>query len=195
MVAGFRCTTGRRRMRHCVTERAAHCQEPERDLSVPPSDAAAECALLAMCELYPEQVGTLRLEGLLVFPEHQEIWRAMCRVRMRSPGLDVTEFWLATLHELHTKRCRDERPHEHERWGCDGFRVLRVLDFGEHANPKDITYWLARLERVRDARRLISLAQEQAEKAWRLDVDGALAAASRSLSVRAPVPVWKRERG
>jgi hypothetical protein len=61
----------------------------------PPSDAAAECALLSMCTWYPERVGTLRLDGLLVFPEHQRIWHAMRQTHTQTPGLDVAEFWLA----------------------------------------------------------------------------------------------------
>lgn len=138
----------------------------------PPSDSAAECALLTMCEIYPEQVGTLRLDGLLVFPEHRTIWQAMTRIHAREPGLNVGEFYIALRREMCAALCKQD--HQGDRENCDGWKTLRVLDFGEHCNPfKDIPYWMGRLERVRDARQIISDSQEQAERAWRLDVDGA----------------------
>jgi len=144
----------------------------------PPSDAAAECALLAMCELYPALVGSLHgLGDLLVFPEHRAIWQAMCAVYLRLDHPDVAEFYIALREELCARVCPVN--HRGSREQCDGFRYLRVLDFGEHANPKDIAYWLARLDRVRVCRQIISDAQEQAEKAWRLDVEGAVRVAVR----------------
>lgn len=153
----------------------------------PPSDAAAECALLTMCEIYPEQVGTLRLDGLLVFPEHRTIWQAMCRVHMRSPGLDVAEFYIALRREMCAALCKQD--HRGDREHCGGWRTLRVLDFGEHCNPfKDIPYWLGRLERVRDARQLIDQAQRAAERAWSRDAEGARAILSR-VGKSAPIRV------
>jgi hypothetical protein len=148
----------------------------------PPADAAAECALLAMCEFYPALVGSLHgLGELLVFPEHRSIWRAMSRVYIRAPSgaPDVVDFWLGVQDELCTELCGDGQAHEHDRENCTGWRTLRVLDFGEHANPKDIPYWMARLERVHEARRLIDLAQQVAERAWRMDLVGARVATNR----------------
>ncbi len=138
--------------------------EPYPDIDpheAPPCDAAAECALLGMCLIYPQHVRALIKEDLFVFPEHRAILRAMRKALMRDPEINVAEFWLAVKSDV-------------------GYAVLRVLDLGEHANPKDIVYWLSRLERVHEARQLISDAQEQAEKAWRMDVDGARRVAARA---------------
>ncbi len=168
---------------------------PEVDaFDAPPSDSTAECALLQMCELYPERIGSLRLDGLLVFPEHQAIWRAMCRTHLRTPELDAGNFYVTLRQEMCAMLCRGA-DHARDREHCVGFRYLRVIDFGEHANPKDIPYWLARLERVRDARGLISDAQQIAEKAWRLDVGGARGVATRIANTSQSPRVWERTDG
>src|SRR5579859_6001813 len=72
----------------------------------PPSDAAAECALLVMCEIFPDRIGLLNLDGLLVFPEHRRIWGAMCRIHARTPGLDLGEFYIALRREMCAALCQ-----------------------------------------------------------------------------------------
>jgi hypothetical protein len=53
----------------------------------------------------------------------------------------------------------------------------------------DWDWWLARLQQVARARRLIEDAQRMAECAWRGDVDGALEVVGRATRERVPIRV------
>lgn len=150
-------------------------REPEQ----PPSDSRAEDALLCLAYIFPEYVGLLELNGHLHLLEHQLIWQAMIRVHMRTPGLDVGAFWLALRAELHDDVCRTRESHADDRQRCDGWRYLQVLSC-DAANPKDVDYWMSRLRRCTDARRLIDDGAEQVARAWRGDIEGALAIARRA---------------
>lgn len=127
---------------------------------------------MSMAMIFPGRIGQLDLGRDLWLPEHRVIWQAMTRLHMRSPCLGAGEFMLAMRQEMCALVCRNGVDCGPERWGCDGFRYLQVLSY-EAASLKDVGYWMARLERCTEARRLVDLAQEIASKAWRGDVDGA----------------------
>jgi hypothetical protein len=148
----------------------------------PPTDSAAEAAMLWLLLVCPELVGQVDLGPLLWCGEHEAIWRAMTRVRARRGVLDVAEWWVALRGQLHDDVCRGEPLETHYiaadggwQWRCQGWRYWNVLQDAELPNRYDLGPWLVRLERAAEARRLISAAQEMAVRAWRGDNEGALA--------------------
>lgn len=147
----------------------------------PPSDSAAECALLHEALWWPNGVRALRAvrlsELLYGFWEHQRIWESMQRV------FDSTAWPLEPL--------RNTQWHAALEVDC-GRLLLGVvedhwcdLNGGFHrrswSSPDVLPgHWLVRLRRCKEARQLISNAQEQAERAWRLDIEAARRVAQRA---------------
>jgi hypothetical protein len=163
----------------------------------PPTDSAAEAALLNLLLVCPDLVGSVDLGPLLWCGEHRAIWHAMTRVRARRGVLDVAEWWLALRGQLHEDVCRGEPLETHYvasdggwQWRCQGWRYWNMLQSAELPNRYDLAPWLERLERAAEARGLISSVHEMAERAWRMDVAGAQAIASEIAShARAPIRV------
>ncbi len=135
----------------------------------PPFDAVAEQALLNFLASNPQYIGEHDLRGRLYLPVHQAAYWMMTVVRARDPQATLTE-WTLALH-------REVLPMH---WD--------VLCDGESARAQDVPYWLERLDRCAEARRLIEAAQEQAARAWRGDLDGARRAAE-SLPARGTVRI------
>lgn len=146
--------------------------------------------MLLHLSLQPEQIGTVDLGGLLMFPEHRALWAVLQRTYWAGPyAADAAEnaalFGLAfdaELRRAYPKQWRNyldvltsaseaaahrahedatERP-QHE----PGHLRLSAYQHG-------VEWWLKRLQRIAEARRLIHSAQAIAERAWREDVDGA----------------------
>lgn len=138
----------------------------------PPCDSRAEDALLSLALIYPHLVAEMDLSADLYFPEHRALWQAMTAVHGREPALNIGDFWLALRGELCAMFCREASGHDRDRSVCAGFRRLQALTL-ESANPKDRGYWLSRLARCTELRRLISDSAEEAAKAWRMDLEGA----------------------
>jgi hypothetical protein len=152
----------------------------------PPTDSAAEAAMLWLLLVCPDMVGTIDLGPLLWCPEHRAIWRAMGRVRARRGVLDVAEWWLALRGQLHEDVCRGEPLETHYvaadggwQWRCLGWQYWNVLASAELPNRYDLAPWLERLERAAASRELISSAQDMAVQAWRGNNQGALAIVDR----------------
>jgi hypothetical protein len=151
----------------------------------PPADAAAEAALLNLVMIYPEQMATLDLGARLYLPEHRTLWQVMTRVWMRDGPLESGLWSLALYRELHVV-CNGGRHSGPCSPECRAGLYWDVLCKGDvpFAGKPDIDYWLDRLDRCVEARRLIEAAQFQAACAWRGDVDGARLAAQRSAAVK-----------
>lgn len=132
-----------------------------------------------MLLLFPERMSLVSLNGRLFMPEHRDIWRAMAHVNMRSPDLTIGAWWVALRRELHALLCDGvaEDAHKDEgvwSWQCEGWRTWGALRLTDgHATLQTLPVWLDRLERCVEARRLVEAAQEQAERAWRGDIEGA----------------------
>lgn len=161
----------------------------------PPTDSKAEAfALLHLC-MDSARIADVNLAPLLVCWEHRAIWEGMVRVHMRRPGLPPGEFMVALRRDLHIVECPkpaallSKRSHTAGIPGCEGQRFTSLLigvALDELGRPLD--FWLARLERVKEARRLLAQAQTMAEQAWRGDVEGARATvADAARTVRAPL--------
>ena len=151
------------------------------DTTRPPSDSRSECLALVRLTFDPHLVGAVKLGPLLNFWEHRAIWEGMARVHRRTPGLSTADFFKAVVCDLHAVECPKaaslmrDRPHKAFAHGCEGRRLMYVLFAvawsGELFKP--IGYWVARLERVQAARRLIQQAQDMASAAWQGDVEQA----------------------
>lgn len=144
----------------------------------PPYDGAAEAAVLNLLLLLPGRMGTLDLRDRLYLPKHNTMRQAMSRVWLRSGLLNVAEWWIAIRHELHVLCCSGvplEQCRVKNVWSesCRGWQCWMALDGCQTASLRDLDYWLERLDRCVEARRLIAAAQEQAARAWHGDVDGA----------------------
>ena len=175
----------------------------ERPPDAPPTDSAAEAAMLNLLLWCPSLVGSLNLGPLLWCPEHRAIWQAMSRVWIRRPDLQAIPLdmhgsdddlrgiidWLsgtAICRQLHEDLCHGESIKSHHiendggwQWRCTGFRYWNVLQQAESPNRYDLEPWLSRLQRAADSRRLISSAHEMAVRAWRGDNEGAVAILNR----------------
>jgi hypothetical protein len=147
-----------------------------RDQSAPPSDSLAEAVVLHAMLIKPERVGEHDLAPLLVLPEHRLCWRAMTMARMRVSTRDPASFaihWLAALRELEPALWEPyarlvlcvEDDLSRRGWmeydQADGER--RRFDY-----THDFGWWLARLERIAEARRGIEAAQQIAARYWQV---------------------------
>jgi hypothetical protein len=156
-----------------------------RDIEAPPQDALAEAIVLRDLLDYPELIGQYDLAPLLVYPEHRQLWAAMARVHMRTPNLSMGEFYVAFLRELHASHPRqwralsalmddvyiDEDRWRQQQYENDPSRGTADFDMGRHHH--DLAWWFQRLEDCAEARGLISAAQQIAERAWSVDLEGA----------------------
>jgi hypothetical protein len=145
----------------------------------PPVDGTAEAALLNMLVIYPEQMATLDLGARLCLPEHRTLWQVMTRVWMRDGRLEAGLWSLALYRELHVV-CNGGRHLGSCSPECCAALYWDVLCRGDvpFAGKSDIDYWLDRLDRCVEARRLIEAAQFQAACAWRGDLEEACWAAA-----------------
>lgn len=170
--------------------------------SGPPADSLAEAVVLTYLLHHPQRIAGVDLANLVVFPEHRLCWQAMARAFMRhgsywptfhagfveelerlAPGKSLNLQETMDCADLESVRAHEEaleRPH-HE----DG--MLRMSEY-HHG----FEWWLARLRRIAESRRLVHQAQQMAECAWREDVDGARATAER-MAVSTATPVWERD--
>jgi hypothetical protein len=153
--------------------------------------------LLNFVLLDPSLLNTLDVGADLVFPEHRDCWQTMCRVHMRTPGLEAGAFFIEWLMELEAHgKARlvdvldltwyeiDGRPRWREQeedadWQAFTRRHRRTIP-----PHRSVGYWLERVRACAEARRLIQAAQTMAERAWRLDLDGATKAAERAVVQR-----------
>lgn len=169
----------------------------ERDPATPPSDSLAEAIVVNHVLLNHELIESVDLGPLLNFPEYRWCWQAMVRVHMRSPEASFGKFYLAWVDELESVQPGQSWPlielldianAESDRAWRD-YRADRArypdAPLLQSEYQHGFRWWLARLKRIAQARLMIHNAQEQAERAWRLDVDGAIAAASRTVALRA----------
>lgn len=179
-----------------------HAGLEDREPEVPPVDSLAEGVVLDwLLMVEPERIPSLDLDGLLVFKEHRQIWACMRQAwAQRQPDELWADFYLRWFNAaerthrgladvvLPVEAARSEWEHRRGREDSDrgGFRGLAVHSHG-------FEWWLERLRRVAAARRLLEDAQRMAERAWRGDVDGALAAAASATSHSAAPPVWQRD--
>jgi hypothetical protein len=150
----------------------------QRSPDAPPCDALAEAmALDHLTFCCYERFDTVDLEPLLVFPEHVWLWRTATRVKARMTDPRGAAFFLEYLAEIRRTHTRAEavvnlvlyaRERATER-GFDDYAQVADDDprLAPHLRAHDLDYWLARLERIAEARRGIRAAQEIAERYWR----------------------------
>jgi hypothetical protein len=142
----------------------------------PPCDSAAEAAVLNMLLIFPDRMATVDLRGRLHFREHQTIHQAMSRVWMRQGLIESGPWTLAIFRELHDMlNGRHAGPCDRD---CLAGLHWDVVCRGQTARLRDLDYWLERLDRCVEARRLIEAAQFQAACAWRGDLEEARWAAA-----------------
>lgn len=166
----------------------------QRQYDQPPTDCLAEASALAAVLDDPQLMHTLDLGPLLVgFPEHRICWQAMVRVHMRGGWLrplppaehrDEREgeiyahlweglcFFWAWRRDLCQHECsRPPQQPQHEFWvpgRCRARSLWHSLELAHNSSGKPLDQWLDRLRGCVDARRMISAAQEIAERAWRV---------------------------
>lgn len=164
---------------------------PRRLPDQPPADSLAESMVLNAILLNPSLLGTIDVGSDLVFPEHRDCWQAMLRVHQRIPNLEAGPFLAEWLHELATEdktalvdvldlawyelggRPRFREQEEDPDWIAFAHGRRRTIP-----PYRPLSYWLDRVRACAEARRLISAAQEMAERAWKVDTDGAAAVAT-----------------
>lgn len=156
-----------------------------RSSDAPPCDSLAEAMCLSEVILHPSRIDQVDLGPMLVFAEHRTIWHVAVRVHMRHPELlNAGEFYVEWRKEIRRLEPRNWHLYEFILFPDD--ESLRISE--EHERAEEVTpradhahsfeWWLARLKRIAEARRLISAAQEIAENAWTEDVERARGIAS-----------------
>jgi hypothetical protein len=161
----------------------------------PPCDSLAEGVLLSyVLHHAPSKVVECDLLPLLVFPEHRLLWQVMQRVYRADETHE--QFYLRWLNEAERTQqgLSDVLSGVGESWSrWQAHRLtLGPVGYGS-VSTMDWDWWLARLQQVATARRLIEDAQRMAEFAWRGDVDGALGIVGAIDSQRETAAVWNRE--
>jgi hypothetical protein len=162
-----------------------------RPADVPPIDALAEAIVLSyVLHHAPQKVVECDLLPLLNFPEHRLLWQVMQRVYRADETHE--QFYLRWLNEAERTQhgLSDVLSGVGESWSrWQAHRLtLGPVGYGS-VSTMDWDWWLARLQQVARARRLIEDAQRMAECAWRGDVDGALEVVGRATRERVPIRV------
>lgn len=170
-----------------MIERVVPYERDERDLDRPPVDGLAECVCLHACVYDPALIDQFDLGRLVVHPEHRELWRVLrltrARTRALEPAAFLAEFYrdLAAAHPDNWENYDDLLTSVGDRESArawqeyqDGFGDLPFTSF-----LHDFCWWLRRLQRAADARRMLHAAQEMAERAWVEDIDGSRGIARR----------------
>jgi hypothetical protein len=143
---------------------------------IPPCDALAEAILLSYVLYHrPEHLVECDLLPLLVFPEHRLLWQVMQRAY--RPDETHAQFYLRWLNEAErTQRgLSDVLSGVGESWSrWQAHRLEHDTTGCESVSTIDWDWWLARLQQVATARRLIDENQRTMERLWSGDVDGAL---------------------
>lgn len=162
-----------------------------RDPETPPRDALAEAIVLSYVLYHcPAKVVECDLLPLLNFPEHQQLFRVMQRVYRADETHE--QFYLRWLNEAERtqKGLSDVLSGVGESWSrWQAHRLEHDTRGYESVSTMDWDWWLARLQQVATARRLIEDAQRMAECAWRGDVDGALEVVGRATQERSPIRI------
>jgi hypothetical protein len=143
----------------------------------PPCDSLAEGVLLSyVLHHAPSKVVECDLLPLLVFPEHRLIWEVMQRAY--RPDETHAQFFLRWLNEAERTQpgLSGVLSGVGESWARWPAHRLELDPASyESVSTMDWDWWLARLDRVGTARRLLEKNQRTTEHLWRGDVDGALA--------------------
>lgn len=157
----------------------------QRDWQAAPHDPLAEAVVLNAFALVPDRIAQYPEVGEWLWDwKHKALWRAMVQV---AGPISPDAFAQRTLDALQAREPKAWADVWHSTMNAVEARVEHVSSGGEFGS---FMYWLARLERFHEARRLVSQAQDIATHAWRGDVRRANAAlGSNRNTFRNNVPV------
>jgi hypothetical protein len=151
-----------------------------RDWTAPPSDALAEAVVLHGLLYAPAQIARWDVLPLLVFPEHRLLLHALKEAYAATRGQSWGHFYIRWMDECEhvapgrgraLEKLLEGVGEDHSEWQ---YRQARAAPFnGILAHEHDWIWWLERLKACAEARRLVSVAQAMAERAWSVDVQGA----------------------
>lgn len=150
---------------------------------VPPCDSLAEAIVLEHFFWLPQDMAGRNLRPLLVFPEHRLLLTAI--ESAYAENQEWLKFWPRFWR--HCERLAPGRGRQlgmllinayddEMAWGWHRYDEQRDVDPRLTVHIHHWTWWYARLERVHEARQMIDAAHRMAERAWRVDTDGARAA-------------------
>lgn len=158
----------------------------DRASDTPPCDSLAEAIVLHGLLYRPYNLARYDVRPLLVFPEHRVCLAAMVRAYAIT-GEDAPwgRFYMRWMDELERLRpgcghllvtMLDTVADDESTWRWARYEETRDDEPSDSIHDHDWNWWLERLKRVAEARRLIQSAQDIVDRAWRGDVDGAYAA-------------------
>jgi hypothetical protein len=136
----------------------------QRDWQAAPHDPLAEAVVINAFMFVPERIHQYpEVADLLWDWKHKVLWRAMGRVA----GPHSPEHYLRLVLD-------DLEAHEPKTWTDVWHSTMNAVEARvERGTWGSFAYWYARLEQFKEARQLVTQAQEVATRAWRGDVDGA----------------------
>lgn len=162
-----------------------HVALEDRDPAIPPCDSLAEAIVLLWLLEHPRNLQQYDVRPLLVFPEHRVCLDAMQSAHDTEPGQPWGRFYVrwvdelerampghsAALEDLLLSVADDSYAWRWARYDEDHDHTPQPIRASDYSH--DWHWWLERIKRIAEARRLIASAQEIAERAWHMDLDGA----------------------